>query len=143
MSLHDDLRDLMDLAGKAMSDKKAEKQRKEEERRKIQLICPYCGSVSLYTLEEGNLPKCPNCGSPFDEENEQLKKIREEREQEVEAERRVYEAQAIEKARTKSRIRRYIIIGILVIVLLIAAVILAKLNGGSLKINGGFNFHVE
>ena len=143
MSLHDDLDNMMDLAKMAMSDKKEENRRKEKARRTFELVCPYCGGIRRYVWEEGSLPTCPNCGATFDAEDEQLKRIREEWRQEADTERRVYEAQAIESAKTKKKIRRYIMIAVIIIVALIAAVIVAKLNGGSLKLDGSFNFHVS
>ena len=145
MGLHEDLNDMKDLANIFMSDKKEENRKKERERKTVELTCPYCGSVSRYVWEEGNLPTCPNCGAPFDADDEQLKKIREQRDRDAETERRVYEAQAIEKAKTKSKIRKYIIIGVILIVLIIVAVIAAKLNGGSLHLGGDatFNFHID
>ena len=145
MSLHDDFQDMMGLARNVFSDKKEEKERKEREHKTIELVCPYCGTSSKYVWEEGNLPTCPSCGATFEEDNEQLKKYREEREREADTDRRVYETAALEKVKTRSKIRRYIMIGVIVIVLLIVAVIAAKLNGGSLKLGGGasFDFHVS
>ena len=145
MSLHNDFQDMIGLARTVFADKKEEKERKEKERKTIELVCPYCGTTSKYVWEDGKLPTCPSCGAAFDADNEQLKKYREEREMEADTDRRVYEAAALEKVKTKSKIRRYIIIGVVVVVLLTAAVIAAKLNGGNLHLGGGasFNFHVS
>ena len=136
---------MIGLARTVFSDKKEEKERKEKERKTIELVCPYCGTTSKYVWEDGKLPTCQSCGAAFDADNEQLKKYREEREMEADTDRRVYEAAALEKVKTKSKIRRYIIIGVVVVVLLTAAVIAAKLNGGNLHLGGGasFNFHVS
>lgn len=144
MSLHDDFEEVIGLAKSAIFDKKEEKKREEMERRTIELVCPYCGTSSRYVWEDGKLPSCPSCGAAFEEDNEQLKKFREEHISRAEIDRRAYETVAIEKARTRSKIRRYITIGVVVLVLMIALVIVAKLYGGNLKLGGGatFNFHV-
>ena len=145
MSLHDDLKDVKDLARMVMSDKKEEKQKADRERRTVQLVCPYCGTSSRFVFEEGKLPGCPSCGAVFEADDPQLKKLREEMEQDAQVDRRAREAAAIDSAKTRNKIRRYVIIGVIVIVLLIVAVIVAKLNGGSLHVGGGgsFNFHIS
>ena len=108
-------------------------------------MCPYCGTSTRFVWEEGKLPTCPSCGAAFEEDNEQLKKLREERNMKAETERRVYEAAAIKKAKTRSKVRRYIIIGVVVVVALAAVVIAAKLYGGNLHLGGGatFDFHIS
>ena len=142
MSLHDDLEDALELARTVISDKKAEKEKAEQERKTVQLVCPYCGTSSRFVWEEGKLPSCPNCGAAF-EEDARLEKMRSELDARAEAERRKREAEAAESEKTKRKIRRYIIIGIVVIAVLIAAVIAAKLNGGSLHFNGDASFHFQ
>ena len=89
--------------------------------------------------EGGVLPSCPNCGAAF-EEDPRLKQMRSEMDLRAEEKRRAQEA---ESEKTKRRIRRYIIIGIIVIAVLTAAVIAAKLNGGSLHFNGDASFHFQ
>ena len=145
MTGHDDFREVIGLARNFFADKKEEKERKEKESRTIELVCPYCGTSTRFVWEEGKLPTCPSCGAAFEEDNEQLKKLREERNMKAETERRVYEAAAIEKAKTRSKVRRYIIIGVVVVVALAAVMIAAKLYGGNLHLGGGatFDFHIS
>lgn len=145
MSLHDDFEDVVGLAKTVLSDRKAEKEREQHERQMVQLVCPYCGSSNRFFWEEGKLPGCPNCGAVFDAEDSQLKKLRELHESKAETWHKAQETAAIESARTKSKIRRYIIIGMIVLIALIAIVVIAKLYGGNLHLEGGgnFEFHIS
>jgi len=144
MSLHDDLDDLKGLAKMVFAQNKEEKKNAERESRTVQLVCPYCGESSRFVWEEGMLPKCPNCGSTFDADDEQIKKLQEQQIMRAESDIRAREKAAIDSAKTRNKIRMYIIIGIIVILLIIVAVIVAKINGGSLHMGGDatFNFHV-
>ena len=55
------------------------------------------------------------------------------------------ETAALESVKTRSKIRRYVIIGIVVVVALAAVVVAAKLYGGNLHLSGGgtFDFHIS
>ena len=145
MSLHDELNDVKDLVGMVLSDRKEEKEKEERERRTVQLVCPYCGTSSRIVWEDGKLPSCASCGAVFRADDPQLVRLREAAERKAELELRAREQAALEAARTKRRIRRYIIIGIAVIVLLAALVFIANLIGGDVHIAGGgtFHFHIS
>ena len=145
MSLHEDFNDMIELARTVISDKKEEKQRAERERRTIQLVCPYCSTSSRFVWEDGKLPDCPNCGAAFAADDPQLVKIREKFSLKQESERRAHEEAAVASAKMKRKIRFFVTIGVLVIILLIAAAIIAKMNGGALNFGGDatFNFHVD
>ena len=88
---------------------------------------------------------CPNCSATFDAEDPQIKKLREEKSQEADVQRRAQETAALESVKTRSKIRRYVIIGIVVVVALAAVVVAAKLYGGNLHLSGGgtFDFHIS
>lgn len=144
MSLHDSLEEIRELASMVMEDKKKEKEKEEQERRTVELVCPYCGVRSRIVWEDGRLPACPNCGASFDADDPQLVKAREQRMRQLEMDDRVQEQMALESAKTKKTIKRFIIFGIVMMVILAALVIVANLNGGSLNFvgDGSFNFHI-
>ena len=145
MSFRDEINKAAELAREAMAEKKEEREQLEREQKKVQLICPYCGTSSIVVWEEGRLPGCPSCGAAFSADDPQIEKLREEMREKANLHQRAREAAAIDSAKTRNKIRRYVIIGILVIVLLIVAVIATRLNGGSLRLEGGgsFNFHIS
>ena len=123
----------------------SEKTQAQREKNTVQLVCPYCGTSSRFVWEDGKLPTCPNCGATFDAEDPQIKKLREEKSQEADVQRRAQETAALESVKTRSKIRRYVIIGIVVVVALAAVVVAAKLYGGNLHLSGGgtFDFHIS
>ena len=145
MSLKESLEEVKELAHMVMEDRKEEKTQAQREKNTVQLVCPYCGTSSRFVWEDGKLPTCPNCGATFDAEDPQIKKLREEKSQEADVQRRAQETAALESVKTRSKIRRYVIIGIVVIVALAAVVVAAKLYGGNLHLSGGgtFDFHIS
>lgn len=145
MSLKESLEEVKELAHMVMEDRKEEKTQAQREKNTVQLVCPYCGTSSRFVWEDGKLPTCPNCGATFDAEDPQIKKLREEKSQEADVQRRARETAALESVKTRSKIRRYVIIGIVVVVALAAVVVAAKLYGGNLHLSGGgtFNFHIS
>lgn len=145
MGLRDEFDQVIGLAKEVVSDRAAEKKKAEEERKTVPLICPYCGASSKFLWQEGMLPKCPNCGATFDADDEQIRKIVSDHDLAVEAERKAQEIRALESAKTKAKIRRYVIIAVIVIVLIIVAMIVAKASGGSFHMGGDatFDFHVD
>ena len=143
MSFHEDLEDMKELVRMVISDKKEEKERKERARKTVQIVCPFCGVSSRVIWEEGRLPVCPSCGASLEENDPQLEKIRADKARQMEIEDKAREVAAIDSAKLKNKIRRYIIIGVIVLIILIAAVIIAGLNGGSLHITGDGSFHLH
>jgi len=143
MLFHEDIEDMKELVRMVMSDKKEEKEREERAQKTVQIVCPFCGVSSRVIWEEGRLPVCPSCGASLEENDPQLQKIRADKARQMEIEEKAREAAAIDSAKLKNKIRRYIIIGVIVLVILIAAVILAGLNGGSLHIKGDGSFHLH
>jgi protein-arginine kinase activator protein McsA len=145
MSLKESLEEVKELAHMVMEDRKEEKTQAQREKNTVQLVCPYCGTSSRFVWEDGKLPTCPNCGATFDAEDPQIKKLREEKSQEADVQRRAQETAALESVKTRSKIRRYVIIGIVVVVALAAVVVAAKLYGGNLHLSGGgtFDFHIS
>lgn len=145
MSLKESLEEVKELAHMVMEDRKEEKTQAQREKNTVQLVCPYCGTSSRFVWEDGKLPTCPNCGATFDAEDPQIKKLREEKSQEADVQRRARETAALESVKTRSKIRRYVIIGIVVVVALAAVVVAAKLYGGNLHLSGGgtFDFHIS
>ena len=145
MSLKESLEEVKELAHMVMEDRKEEKTQAQREKNTVQLVCPYCGTSSRFVWEGGKLPTCPNCGATFDAEDPQIKKLREEKSQEADVQRRAQETAALESVKTRSKIRRYVIIGIVVVVALAAVVVAAKLYGGNLHLSGGgtFDFHIS
>ena len=145
MSLKESLEEVKELAHMVMEDRKEEKTQAQREKNTVQLVCPYCGTSSRFVWEDGKLPTCPNCGATFDAEDPQIKKLREEKSQEADVQRRAQETAALESVKTRSKIRRYVIIGIVVVVALAAVVVAAKLHGGNLHLSGGgtFDFHIS
>lgn len=145
MSLKESLEEVKELAHMVMEDRKEEKTQAQREKNTVQLVCPYCGTSSRFVWEDGKLPTCPNCGATFEAEDPQIKKLREEKSQEADVQRRAQETAALESVKTRSKIRRYVIIGIVVVVALAAVVVAAKLYGGNLHLSGGgtFDFHIS
>lgn len=145
MSLKESLEEVKELAHMVMEDRKEEKTQAQREKNTVQLVCPYCGTSSRFVWDDGKLPTCPNCGATFDAEDPQIKKLREEKSQEADVQRRAQETAALESVKTRSKIRRYVIIGIVVVVALAAVVVAAKLYGGNLHLSGGgtFDFHIS
>ena len=141
MSLKESLEEVKELAHMVMEDRKEEKTQAQREKNTVQLVCPYCGTSSRFVWEDGKLPTCPNCGATFDAEDPQIKKLREEKSQEADVQRRAQETAALESVKTRSKI----IIGIVVVVALAAVVVAAKLYGGNLHLSGGgtFDFHIS
>jgi t-SNARE complex subunit (syntaxin) len=59
----------------------------------------------------------------------------------AESEIRAREKAAVESAKTKNKIRMFIILGILFIIVMVVAGVLAYMNGGSFQMDSTFNFH--
>ena len=107
MSLKESLEEVKELAHMVMEDRKEEKTQAQREKNTVQLVCPYCGTSSRFVWEDGKLPTCPNCGATFDAEDPQIKKLREEKSQEADVQRRAQETAALESVKTRSKIRHH------------------------------------
>ena len=144
-TLQDGINAVKGLTELIMSEKRDERERAEKDSKTVRIICPYCGTSSRFVWEEGKLPTCPSCGAVFEADDPKVKKALEEQARLEETRVRAREEAAVESAKTKNKIRRYIVIVAIIIVLAIVLVIIAKLNGGSLNMNGdaAFNFHIS
>ena len=72
MSFRDEINKAAELVREAMAEKKEEREQLEREQKKVQLICPYCGTGSIVVWEEGRLPGCPSCGAAFSADDPQI-----------------------------------------------------------------------
>jgi len=143
MGVIDDLKSLAEIVRQDMHAEEERKNREEDEKKAIFLKCPYCGAQNRIIWKEGALPKCPNCGGEYNnQEAEALRKAVTPSVQ-TQQDRSGPEREEMGFASWLRKNRMFKLLFIMIGVLLIIAVVVSIAGKGSFSMHMSSDFNVH